>query len=363
MLAKFPGSGELLRYLGEDGALAVQNAAAADDAALLLGFYRAMSLTRTFDKKAVALQRVGKLGTFASSLGQEAVGVGVASAMRAEDVLVPTYRDHAAQLLRGVTMVESLLYWGGDERGSNFAGPRSDFPNNVPIGTQVPHAVGAAYSFKLRRERRVAVCLIGDGGTSKGDFYEALNIAGVWRAPVVVFINNNQWAISMPRAAQSAAVRLADKATAAGIDSLQIDGNDVIAVHEAARAAIESARAGDGPTVIEALTYRLGDHTTADDASRYRAPEELQEAWKREPVARLRAYLVARGWWSKEQEVALARECAAEVDAAVDAYLSVSPQPVEAMFDWLYAELPDALREQRETALRYARPRGSARDE
>lgn len=247
----------------------------------LIALYRAMALTRAFDTKAVALQRTGKLGTFASSLGQEAIGVAVAAAMQPDDVLFPSYRDHAAQLLRGVTMVESLLYWGGDERGSDFAGPRRDFPNCVPIGTQVCHAVGAAYALKLRGEPSVAVTIVGDGGTSKGDFYEAMNFAGVWQAPLVIVVNNNQWAISMPRGRQTATATLAQKALAAGIEGLQVDGNDVIAVHHVARRALDRARRGEGPTLIEALSYRLGDHTTADDATRYRDPEAVAAAWGR----------------------------------------------------------------------------------
>ena len=248
----------------------------AADTAALVAMYRAMVLTRAFDAKAIALQRTGKIGTFASALGQEAVGVGVASAMEGDDVLVPSYRDHAAQFVRGVSMVESLLYWGGDERGSNFAGPRQDLANCVPIGTQVPHAAGAAYAFKLRREPRVAVCLLGDGGTSRGDFYEAMNMAGVWRLPLVIVINNNQWAISVPRHLQSAAQTLAQKAIAAGVEGRQVDGNDVIAVRQIVGQALDKARSGGGPTLVEAMTYRLGDHTTADDASRYRDAESVR---------------------------------------------------------------------------------------
>ena len=171
----------------------------------MLKLYRAMARTRAYDGKAIALQRTGKLGTFASALGQEAIGVGVGAAMRAEDVLAPSYRDHGAQLLRGMSMTENLVYWGGDERGSDFAVPRNDFPICVPVGTQVAHATGAAYAFKLRKEKRVAVTIIGDGGTSTGDFYSALNMAGVWDVPLVVVVNNNQWAISTPCRLETAA--------------------------------------------------------------------------------------------------------------------------------------------------------------
>src|SRR5919106_2681596 len=241
----------------------------AREPAALIPLYRAMVLTRRFDAKAIALQRTGRLGTFASSLGQEAVVVGLASAMRAEDVLLPSYRETGAQIYRGVSLDELLLYWGGDERGSDFAGPTHDFPVSVPVASQCLPAVGVGYAMKLMREPRVAVCVCGDGATSNGAFYEAINCAGAWRVPAVFVIVNNHWAISVPRSAQTAAGTLAQKAIAAGISGEQVDGNDVIAVRWVVEEAIGRARAGEGPAVIEALTFRLSDHTTADDASRY----------------------------------------------------------------------------------------------
>ena len=345
---------ELVRYLGPDGEAVQPLPEFARDPEALVALYRSMVLTRTFDTKAVALQRTGKLGTFASSLGQEAVGVGLASAMRAEDVLLPSYRDHGAQLVRGVTMTESLLYWSGDERGSDFSAARRDFPNCVPVATQVCHAAGVACAMKLRHESRAAVCILGDGGTSKGDFYEGMNIGGAWRLPVVIVVNNNQWAISVPRRSQTAAATLAQKAIAAGIEGLQVDGNDVTAVREATSKALERARSGGGPTLIEALTYRLGDHTTADDATRYRDAEDVSRQWRFEPLARLRKHLLGAGAWGEEREQRLMRECTEQVNEAVEAYLAVPPPPPEAMFDRLYAVLPAALRQQREAALRFA---------
>ena len=330
------------------------------DPAQLILLYRAMVLTRSFDTKAIALQRTGKIGTFASALGQEAVGVGAASAMRPEDVLLPSYREHAAQFFRGVSMVNSLLYWGGDERGSDFAAARRDFANCVPIANQVCHAAGVAYAMKFRREPRVAVCILGDGGTSKGDFYEGLNVAGVWQLPLVLLINNNQWAISVPRSRQSAAQTLAQKAIAAGIEAGQVDGNDIIAVRHAVTQALDKARSGAGPSVIEALTYRLGDHTTADDATRYRDAETVNRQWQLEPIARLRSYLAHTGAWDKDKEEALQRECAEQVNRAVEDYLAVPMPPPEAMFDHLYAALPAALQEQRAEAQRFAPHRGDA---
>jgi 2-oxoisovalerate dehydrogenase E1 component alpha subunit len=319
----------------------------AREPAALLSLYRGMMLTRRFDAKAIALQRTGRLGTYASSLGQEAVTVGLASAMRPEDVLLPSYRETGAQLWRGVSLHELLLYWGGDERGSDFAGPRADFPVAVPIASQCLHAVGAAYAFKLRREPRVAVCVSGDGSTSNGAFYEAINTAGAWRVPAVFVINNNQWAISLPRSSQTAAATLAQKAIAAGIPGLQVDGNDVIAVRHLIERAIERARVGEGPSVVEALTYRMSDHTTADDASRYRDGEAVSAQWTNDPIARLRNFLTEAGAWTKADEERLIDQLNREIDVAVERYLATPGQPPEAMFDSLYAELPRALADQR----------------
>jgi pyruvate dehydrogenase E1 component alpha subunit len=333
--------------LAPDGTAVGQLPRFAADTALLTALYRAMVLTRTFDLKAVSLQRTGRLGTYAVSLGQEAVSVGVASAMLSEDVLLPSYRDNGSLLWRGVKMEEILLYWGGDERGNHSSGPAHDFPFCIPVGSQAPHAVGVAYAFKLRKERRVAVCLLGDGATSKGDFYEAMNFAGIHKLPVVFVINNNQWAISVPLGLQTASETLAQKAIAAGIPGEQVDGNDAVAVRAAAEAAIERARRGEGPCLVEAVTYRLGDHTTADDAARYRPAQEVQARWKEEPIARLRAYLVSRKAWGKPEEEQLSADCQARVEAAVERYLATAPRAPETMFDHLYAALPSAYERQR----------------
>jgi len=204
------------RFLNPDGTVAAPLPGFAGHSDALVELYRDMVLTRVFDAKAVALQRTGKLGTYASSLGQEAVGAGIGRAMRPDDVFLPSFREPAAMFIRGVKMSELLLYWGGDERGSDFAGPREDFPICVPVGTHAPHAAGVAMAFRLRGEERAALCAMGDGATSKGDVYEAMNLAGVWRLPVVFVINNNEWAISVPRSRQTAAETLAQKAIAAG---------------------------------------------------------------------------------------------------------------------------------------------------
>lgn len=318
----------------------------ATDARQLIPLYRGLVLIRTVDTKAVALQRTGRLGTYAVALGQEAVLIGVASAMRDDDVLFPTYRDNGALIWRGVTVEEIFTYWGGDERGSDFSGPRRDFPISIPVGSQAPHAAGAAYAFQLRRQDRVAVCMLGDGAMSKGDVYEAMNFAALHKLPVVFVVNNNRWAISVPLRMQTATATLAEKAIAAGMPGEQVDGNDVIAVRASAEDALAAARAGKGPTLIEALTYRLGDHTTADDARRYRSDEEVKAQWQQEPIARLRKFLVARGVWTKEDEEGLVSDCQRKVNAAAESYLAREPRAPETMFDYLYAELPATLRRQ-----------------
>jgi pyruvate dehydrogenase E1 component alpha subunit len=267
--------------------------------------------------------------------------------MAPEDVLLPTYREQGAQLWRGVTLTELMLYWAGDERGSNYAVPRRDFPVSVPIASHTVQAVGVATAMKLRREARVAVCTLGDGATSEGDFYEAINLAGVWHLPVVFVVSNNQWAISMPRAAQTATRTLAQKAIAGGFDGEQVDGNDIIAVRVAVDEAIERARTGGGPHLIEALTYRLGDHTTADDARRYREEKEVSAQWAYDPIARIRTYLGSRGWWSKDKEEALVQQCKTRLDAAQKEFLATPPQPVTDMFDYQFADLPVSLARQR----------------
>lgn len=317
----------------------------------LTHMYRQMVITRVFDKKAIALQRTGKLGTYASCLGHESAHVAMGSAMREEDCFAPMYREYGAQFVRGVKMSEVLLYWGGDERGNDFSGPAHDFAWCVPIATQCLHAAGAALAFKLRGEPRVAVTVVGDGGSSKGDFLEAINAASAFQLPMVLVIVNNQWAISVPRSKQNSAKTLAQKGIAGGLGAIQVDGNDIIASRWAMEQAIEQARAGQGATVVELITYRLSDHTTADDATRYRGTEEVDEAWKREPISRLRTYLMEEGAWDEERESALLAEAAVAVDEAVSEYLAAGKPGIESMFDYMYAQLPHDLAAQRAKAL------------
>ena len=282
-----------------------------EDAELLRRMYRMMVRARTFDTKAVNLQRTGKLGTYPSCLGHEATHVGVGAAMHADDVLFTVYREIGTKFWRGVDMLDILLYWGGDERGTSYP--------QLAAGLSVLRADRLADAARGRRRAGDAdprssgaapLAFIGDGGTSQGAFYEAINLAGVKSLPLVCVIVNNRWAISVPVAAQTAAQTLAQKAIAAGIPALQVDGNDLLIVRDAVGEAVERARAGGGPTVIEALTYRLSDHTTSDDATRYRSADEVAAAHRLEPIARMRNFLQSRGLWDEADEQALKRRSA-----------------------------------------------------
>ena len=306
---------------------------------LLKKFYQTMLLTRLFDARAISLQRTGKLGTYPSSLGQEAIGTAIGYALQPEDVFVTYYRDYAAQLLRGVSMTEILLYWGGSERGNNYQSPLSqqDPPVCVPIASQCLHAAGIASAMNIRREKRAVVVTCGDGGTSEGDFYETLNIAGVWNLPLVIVIINNQWAISVPREKQSAAQTLAQKAIAAGINGEQADGNDVIALYDRLTVALDKARSGQGPTVIEALTYRMSDHTTADDASRYRnkiIPENIRQS---DPLIRLKNYLLINNAWSENEEQNYTELVNQQIYQAVQDYFKMPSEDNSHIFNYHFA--------------------------
>jgi 2-oxoisovalerate dehydrogenase E1 component alpha subunit len=345
---------EYLQYLGPDGRLVREDVPEfARDRRNLVELFKQMLYVRTFDTKSVALQRTGKLGTYASCLGHEAAHIGIGSAMQYDDVFAPSYREYGAQIVRGVKPRDILMYWGGDERGNDFSGPPHDYPWCVPIATQCLHAAGAALAFKLRGEPRVAVTCVGDGGSSKTDTYAAINSAGAYALPFILCIVNNQWAISVPRKSQTGAKTLAQKGIAGGLDCVQVDGNDIIAVRAAMDHALKRARNGHGGSVLELVTYRLSDHTTADDARRYRDDAEVKAAWEREPMSRLRTFLISEGVWSEAEEAGWKEECGKKVDEEVNAYLETKVQPVEAMFDYLYAELPADLQAQREDAIKW----------
>ncbi len=336
------------QYLDESSQLVDKLPAFAKDGQQLLELYRLMVLIRLFDQKAIALQRTGNLGTYPSTRGQEAVFVGMGHALTANDIFVPYYRDVGTLIQHGATLTDILLFWGGDERGNAFAANSQSFPYSVPVGSQLLYAAGAAAALKYQGKKQAVLCSCGDGATSQGDFYEAVNVAGIWRLPLVIVICNNGWAISVPRDRQTAAQSLAQKAIAGGIAAEQVDGNDVIAVRERVAVALQKAREQQEACVLELSCYRQSDHTTADDASRYEAKDKRAQEWQKEPLARLRTYLEKSGSWSSQEEEKLLTLCTSDIEKAVEAYTQTSPPAAVSMFDYLYKNLPQAYHDQRE---------------
>ena len=314
----------------------------------LLKIYRFMALTRETDQKMLNLQRQGRIGTFAPVTGQEATMCAMAAAMGPKDWFVGTYRETGARLIRGDTIDRQLLYYAGFEEGSTVAAEKRIFPIQIVLGSQVPHAVGIAYAMKYRGEKDAAVLTsFGDGASSEGDVYEAMNFAGVWNVPVVFVCINNGWAISTPRKIQTAAGTFAQKAIAAGFEGVQIDGNDALVVYQTVKDALEKARTTGRPTLIEAVTYRLLMHTTADDPTKYRDEAEVKIWWERDPLPRLRKYLEAKGLWNAQQQEALELELQAEVDAAVKRFEALpSPKP-DAPFDHVFGTRHPSIEAQR----------------
>jgi pyruvate dehydrogenase E1 component alpha subunit len=311
--------------------------------------YELLVLSRTFDGRALALQREGRLGTYPSILGQEAAQVGSAFAIKKDDWVFPSFREMGMHLTLGYPMHLLYQYWSGDERGLATPPGLNILPICVAVGTHIPHAVGAAMAAAYRGDRSAVVCYFGDGATSKGDFHEGLNMAGVFRAPVVFICQNNQWAISVPFDRQTAAATLAQKAWSYGFEGIQVDGNDVFAVYHATLHALEKARSGGGPTFIECHTYRLADHTTADDASRYRSPEEVAQWQAKDPILRLRRFMEKRSLWDDEYERHVQEEATAAVDEAVHRAESVTKPAATEMFDCTRAELsPRQVRQRKE---------------
>lgn len=319
---------------------------------LLLKMYRTMVEIRAYDDRAVKLQRQGRLGTYPVILGQEASQVIPALCLRPQDWMVPTYRGQGAYYARGMQMRYSLLYWAGDDRGVRYPEGNNDMIFSIPVGTHLTQVAGLAWAEKLKGTGNIALTYLGDGTSSKGDLHEALTFAGQFRLPAVYVIENNQWAISVPRSRQARTETLAQKAWGYGVRGLQVDGNDALAVYAAAKEAVERARRGE-PTLLECETYRLGNHTTADDAARYRPAAEV-ETWKaKDPVLRLRAFLERRGLWDAAKESALQADTEAAVQAEVDAYEAFpAPNPLN-MFADNYAHAPWHLIEQRAELERY----------
>ncbi|MDA8422530.1 MAG: pyruvate dehydrogenase (acetyl-transferring) E1 component subunit alpha [Nitrospiraceae bacterium] len=298
--------------------------------------YEILVLSRTFDQRALNLQREGRLGTYPSFLGQEASQVGSAFAAEKSDWLFPTFRESGVYVAMGCPLHLLFQYWGGDERGMRMPDNLNVFPLSIPVGTQITHAVGVAMAIKYRKDRAAALAYFGDGGSSRGDFHEGLNMAGVFKLPVVFLCQNNQWAISMPRDRQTAAQTIAQKAWAYGFEGIQVDGNDVFAVYKATRDALMKAKGGGGPTLIECFTYRVADHTTSDDASRYRTKEEL-EIWKaRDPILRLRMFMEKKSLWSDAYQKDVETRSKAVVDEAQKKAEAIALPDPRDMFTYTY---------------------------
>lgn len=334
-----------LQILDQDGKIANKRFEPKIPKETLIAMYKVMRRARAWDDKALALQRSGRQGTFAPVMGQEGAQVGSIFALKKTDWAVPSFREAAMELARGVSMADMFLYNMGSEDGSKGDPNLRTLPVSIPVGSQPTHAVGISLASKLKGEDDVTIVYFGDGATSEGECYEAINFAGVFQTPTIFLCQNNQWAISTPRERQSHAETLAQKGIAGGIPCLQVDGNDPLAVYVATKDAALRARSGGGPTFIEAITYRMRMHTTADDPKRYRSDEDV-DAWKpRDPILRFRKYLESKKIWSKKDEDALQKEIDGEVAKAVGDAERHEAHP-EDMFTSVYAEPTGPLLEQ-----------------
>ncbi|MFP4170407.1 MAG: pyruvate dehydrogenase (acetyl-transferring) E1 component subunit alpha [Methanomassiliicoccales archaeon] len=342
-----PQEGKRLRILDENGQVEGDLEPELDGDTLVRA-YRNMLLTRAADQKALKQQRQGKLGAYPPSMGQEASQLGPAMALEERDWLVWAFREMGALIWKGVPLWRQYLYWKGNEEGNSYPEGVRVTPCAVPVGSHLPHAVGIAYASMLREGDSVTLAYFGDGGSSEGDFHEALNMAGVMKAPVVFVCQNNQYAISLKWTHQTAASTIAQKAVAYGFPGIQVDGNDLLALYAATREAVDRARKGGGPTLIESYTYRLGDHTTSDDASRYRSEGEEKEWRSLDPIPRLRRYLEAKGLWDKEKEEKAMEEIDQEVNEAIQKADDFGQPSLEDLFSHTYGEMPPELRRQME---------------
>ncbi len=317
------------------------------DDAKILDMYTKMLLARNFDAKILSLQRQGRAVTYAPLIGEEATQIGTAMAMRDNDIFVPSFRQHAVFIARGTPLDLLFLYWRGYEESNILPKSVNGYPIIVPVSTQLPHATGVAFAQKYMKTGNAVVTYLGDGGTSEGDFYESMNFAGVWKAPLVIIIENNQWAISVPRSGQTAAQTLAQKAVAAGITAIQVDGNDVIAVYKATQDAIQNA--ASGPTVIECVTYRMSLHTTADDPTKYRSDAEV-ESWRpKDPILRVKKYLLGKKLIDENTDKEITARQIMEIDKAVDKAEQFKPDP-SSMFTNIYSFMPQVLQNELDEA-------------
>jgi pyruvate dehydrogenase E1 component alpha subunit len=320
---------------------------------LLLNLYRAMLLGRRFDERLLALQRQGRIGTFPPISGQEASQLGAVAVLQPEDWMVPAFRETAAEVWRGRSLVSVILAYGGYNEAAADDLPTPTLPNSIPVGSQMLHAVGLGWAARYRGDDRVALTFFGDGATSEGDFHEAMNFAAVFQAPVIFLCQNNQWAISIPRTQQTRSQTIAQKALAYGMAGIQVDGNDILAVYTAVAEAAARARAGRGPTLVECETYRMMMHTTADDPKRYRPDAEVEGWRRRDPITRFEIYLKRRRLLTKTKIAALEKEVLEEIQTAVDAAeakMKTIGDPL-AMFDHAYAEITPGIQAQREEFL------------
>jgi len=315
----------------------------------LIKLYGHMVICRLLDEVAFKLQRSGRMGTYPQNMGQEAPSLGASYALEQTDWMVTCYRENCGLFWRGLPMEKILQHWMGDERGNDIPRELHATPIAVPIGTQMLHATGLAWAAKYREEKRVACTFFGDGATSEGDFHEAMNFAANLDIPVIFFCQNNQWAISVPGRIQCSAPTVAQRGMAYGMDCLRCDGNDLFAVVHCMKQAIASGRDNNRPTFIEAVTYRLGDHTTADDARRYRDADEV-ELWKaRDPISRIKNYMKSRKIWDDTQQAKLDEEADEAVSSAVRRAEGIEAPSKEDIFNWMFAELPESLALQRDT--------------
>jgi len=327
---------------------------------LLKRMYRTMVLVRILDTRMLSLQRQGRIGFYVPSTGQEACQIGSAAVLEADDWVVPAYREPGAAIWRGFPLDKLVCQFYGNaddlEKGRQMPNHYGNAAIHLvavssPVGTQLPMAVGIAWAMRLRETDRVSLVYFGDGATSEGDFHVAMNFAGVFKAPCIFFCQNNQWAISVPRSKQTASPTLAIKGEAYGVEGVRVDGNDVIAVHDVTRRAVAKARAGGGPTLIEAVTYRIGPHSSSDDPTRYRSAAEVEEWKQRDPVQRLKLYLEKRSLWDEPDDTALRTEIEEEITRVVREAEKVGPPPLESVFTDVYAEMPPHLREQMDAFL------------
>jgi pyruvate dehydrogenase E1 component alpha subunit len=314
----------------------------------LLRLHRAMTYAREGDQRMLKLQRQGRIGTFGPCTGQEASVCGPAFAMNADDWFVGSFRELGGRLARGESLINTFVFHNGLEEGNVQApGVTRLLPISIIVAAQTLHAVGIAYAMKLRGESAAVVTFLGDGGTSEGDFHEALNFASVWQVPVVFICQNNQWAISVPRGRQTHSRTIAQKAIAYDLPGVQVDGNDVLAMYASVKEALDRARAGGGPTLIEAVTYRLMMHTTADDPTKYREDAEVQTWWQRDPLTRFRKYLEAKGLWNDDRQALLEEEIRKEIDAAVKEFEARKPVRPDAPFDHVFGTRHAVIEQQR----------------